>query len=72
MEQPCGAHTEAIENLKRDTADQWAAITTLRGRLDELMRKWIPVWLAAILAAMSGVTASALTFAGMIIRFSGK
>lgn len=72
MEQPCGAHTEAIKNLKKDDTAQWTAIDTLRARLDELMRKWIPVWVAVVMMVMSGVTGSALTFASMIIKFSGK
>ena len=70
MEQPCGVHTAEIENLKKDDVAQWTAIDTLRTRLDELMRKWIPVWVAFLLMAMSGVTTAALTFAGMIIKFS--
>ena len=72
MEQHCGAHAEAIKNLKTDTANQWSAITSLRSRLDELMRKWIPVWVAFVLMAMSGVTASALTALGMVVKYSGK
>jgi len=71
-QQQCGVHTEAIDNLKKDTANQWSAITSLRSRLDELMRKWIPVWVAVVLMAMSGVTASALTALGMVVRYSGK
>lgn len=72
MEQPCGAHTEAIENLKKDTADQWKAINTLRTKFDEIMHRWIPVWVAIVLTVMGTVTGSALTFAGMIIKFSGR
>lgn len=70
MEQPCGANTEAISTLKTETAAQWSAITTLRNKLDEIMRKWIPLWVTVVLMIMSGVTGSALTFAGMIIKFS--
>jgi hypothetical protein len=68
MDQQCGIHKAEIENLKKVEEQQWSAISHLRSRLDELMRKWIPVWVAVVLMAMSGVTASALTALGMALK----
>ena len=50
-----------------DTTDQWGHIN----KLEEMMRKLVPVWTTIVLRVMSGLTGSALTFAGMIIKFSG-
>jgi hypothetical protein len=72
METPCGAHTAEIINLQKDNSNQWVAINHQRNRLDELMKKWIPVWVAFLLMVMSGVAASALTIATMVIKYSGK
>jgi len=65
---PCVVHTERINRLVKDTDEQWMHIN----KLEELMRKLVPVWTTIVLMVMSGLTGSALTFAGMIIRFSGS
>ncbi len=57
-----------VETLKKSDDDQWNAINEIR----QYMRKLIPVWVTLVLMAMSAVTASALTFAGMAIRMVGK
>ena len=57
-----------VETLKKSDGDQWNAINEIR----QYMRKLIPVWVTLVLMAMSAVTASALTFAGMAIRMVGK
>lgn len=57
-----------IETLKKSDDDLWSAINEIR----QYMRKLIPVWVTLVLMAMSAVTASALTFAGMAIRMVGK
>ncbi len=57
-----------VETLKKSDNDQWSAINEIR----QYMRKLIPVWVTLVLMAMSAVTASALTFAGMAIRMVGK
>lgn len=66
----CDAHSgfdEAIENLKESDKDQWTHINTIEAALPRL----VPVWVVIVLMVMSGLTGSALTFAGMIIKFSG-
>ncbi len=57
-----------IETLKKSDNDQWSTINEIQ----RYMRKLIPVWVAMVLMAMSAVTGSALTFAGMVVRFSSK
>ncbi len=64
----CVQHTERIDRLITDTNEQWTHIN----RLEDLMRKLVPVWTTIVLMIMSGLTGSALTFAGMIIKFSGS
>ena len=63
----CITHTERIGRLMGDTTEQWIHIN----KLEEVMRKLVPVWTTIVLMVMSGLTGSALTFAGMIIKFSG-
>ncbi len=62
----CAVHTEQIEQLKKDTGEQWTAINEIR----TFMRKLVPVWVTVVLMASSFITGSALTFAGMIIKFA--
>lgn len=57
-----------VATLKRSDTDQWEAISDIR----QFMRKLIPIWTATVLMAASFITGSALTFAGMVIRMSGK
>jgi len=61
-----------VDNLKASESKQWTAIEKLRERFDLLMRKWVPAWVTFVLMGMSAVTASALTFAGMMIKMAGK
>lgn len=62
----CVQHTERIDRLMGDTAEQWTHIN----KLEDMMRKLVPVWTTIVLMVMSGVAGSAVTFAGMIIKFS--
>jgi len=67
----CDAHSgmiEAIENLKKSDKQQWEHIDIIESKLPKLL----PVWVTVILMVMSGLTGSALTFAGMIIKLSGQ
>ncbi len=57
------AETE-ITNLKSSDTDQWEHIT----RLEKALSRLVPVWTTVVLMAMSAMTASALTFAAMILR----
>ncbi len=57
------AGTEII-NLKASDTDQWDHIT----RLEKALSRLVPVWTTVVLMAMSAMTASALTFAAMILR----
>ena len=57
-----------VDNLKKSDDDQWTAISDLR----KFMQKLVPVWTTIVLMVMSAVTASALTFAGMLIKMAGK
>ena len=68
-----GVLISEVENLK--SADvklgetdnsQWTAINDIRN----FMHKLVPVWVTVVLMALSAITGSALTFAGMIIRMS--
>jgi hypothetical protein len=64
----CVIHTERIERLMKETDEQWTHIN----KLEDVVQKLIPAWIALVLMVMSGVTGSALTFAGMIIKFAGS
>ncbi len=57
-----------VDTLKKSNDEQWGAINDIR----LFMRKLIPIWTATVLMAASFITGSALTFAGMVIKFSGK
>ena len=67
----CEEHSgleKSIENLEKSDKDQWEEINGLKKALTRL----VPVWTTIVLMAMSALTGSALTFAGMIIRFTGQ
>ena len=66
--QKCDVHDEQITQLKTSDSDQWEHINNLESALHKL----VPVWTALVLMVMSGLTGSALTFAGMIIKFAGS
>jgi len=67
-EQKCDVHAEQIKQLQESDKTQWEHIN----KWNEIIRKYVPVWVTIVLMAMSGLTASALTFAGMMIKFVGK
>lgn len=67
----CEAHSGfdvAIKNLQKSDSDQWKHIELIEAMLPKLL----PVWVTIILMISSALTASALTFAGMIIKISGS
>ena len=57
---------EQITQLKESDKDQWDHINGL----EKAIQKLVPVWVTVVLMAMSAITASALTFAGMMIKFA--
>ena len=60
-------HTTQIETLEKNEVDQWEHIT----RLESALTKLVPIWVTAVLTTSGFITGSALTFAGMIIKFAG-
>ena len=64
-EQDCKVHAEQLRQLTKDTDEQWSHINNMENAL----RKLVPVWTTIVLMVMSGLTGSALTFAGMIFKF---
>ena len=67
-EERIGIGEAEIFNLKKSDSEQWDAINELR----RFMQKLVPIWTTAILMVMSGITASALTFAAMIFKMWNK
>lgn len=67
-EERIGITETEIHTLKDSDHEQWQAIKDLQ----QFMRKLVPVWTTIVLMAMSAITASALTFAGMLIRMNSK
>ena len=61
-----------VENLKKSDNDQWKAINLLREKFDNILRKWIPVWVSIAMTVMGTLTGSALTVAFMMVRISGN
>lgn len=67
----CSEHSgfvESLKNLKISDEKQWTVIDKIEAALPKL----VPVWVTIILMVMSGLTGSALTFAGMIMKFTEK
>ncbi len=64
----CSGYTARVENLEKSDETQWEHINKIEATLPKL----VPVWVTVVLMVMSGLTGSALTFAGMIIKFSGN
>ncbi len=58
----CGEHSEAIATLKRDTADQWAAIDKLRNRP--------PVWATVVISVLTFALGFTLNYAVMTARMA--
>ena len=67
-EERLGVMEKSVMILEKDNSKQWTQIDDLR----KYMQKLVPVWTAMVLMAMSAVTASALTFAGMMIKITGS
>jgi len=63
-EERIGIAEKAIDNLEKNDTEQWDAINELR----LFMHKLVPVWVTVVLMGMSAVTASALTFAGLLLK----
>jgi len=63
----CAVHTEKLTKLEKSDEDQWKHINSIHDQLGRL----VPVWTTLVLMAMSALTASALTFAGMMVKFIG-
>lgn len=68
MEQDCKVHAEQISTLKDNDNKQWTKLN----EHDGLFRRYVPIWTTVVLTVMGTLTGSALTFAGMIIKFAGK
>ena len=67
-EERIGINETEIGNLKDSDEKQWSSIN----KMQEFMRKLVPVWVTVVLTAMGMITGSALTFAGMMIKFAGR
>jgi len=64
----CEVHGEQISQLRTSDDRQWIKLN----EHDSLFRKYVPLWTTVILMVSSALTGSALTFAGMIIKFAGR
>ena len=60
--------TDQIAQLRKSDDEQWEHIN----KVENALRKLVPIWTTVVLMAMSALTGSALTFAGMIIKFAGS
>jgi len=65
---PCDVHAQQLKTLEQSDTDQWEHINST----EDALRKLGPIWITVALMVMSGVIGSALTFAGMIIKFAGS
>lgn len=64
----CAVHGEKIRQLEVSDKMQWEQIN----KWNETLRKYVPIWTTIALMIMSCLTGSALTFAGMMIKFAGR
>jgi len=71
-EKTVAVHENQINQLRKETDEQWDGINKLREKFDLLMRKWVPAWITLTLTVMGTVTGSALTVAIMIIKFANS
>lgn len=67
-ETPCDVHTEQIRSLYDSDQKQWSKIDGI----EKALAKLIPIWVSLVLTLAGFVTGSALTFAGMVIKFAGN
>ena len=63
-EERIGIVETEVDNLKESDSKQWSAIVRIENRP--------PVWTTVVLMAFSAMSGSALTLAGMIIKFAGQ
>lgn len=57
-------NVQRIHTLEKESEKQWSAIDKLRNRP--------PVWVTFVIAGLSAITGSALTFAGIMSRISNS
>ena len=68
IEQNCAVHEEQITQLRKSNDDQWEHINGL----EKAFRNFVPIWTTVVLTVMGALTGSALTFAGMMVKFAGR
>ena len=68
----CAVHDNRLKHLEESDRDQWEHINGLHADFSRLMQRWVPAWVSLVLTVAGFVTGSALTFAGMMIKFAGK
>ena len=66
----CAVHDNRLKHLEESDRDQWEHINGLHADIGRLMQRWVPAWVSLVLTVAGFVTGSALTFAGMMIRFA--
>lgn len=62
----CNQHSglvQMITDVKDDTSKQWDEINRIKNRP--------PVWCTAVIAVLSGLLGSVLTYAALVVRISG-
>lgn len=69
-EYPCDVHAKQLEQLEESNKDQWTHINKLYDRINEIMRKWIPVWVALILSLSTGITGAAIALVVAMFKFA--
>lgn len=57
-----------IANLKRSDFEQWETIH----KIEEFMRRQIPVWVALMMTLMGSITGATIAWAGTMMHFTGK
>jgi len=71
MVEKCEEHSgclQAISNLQISGRDLWSHVNAIEAALPKL----VPIWVTITLTIMGALTGSALTFAGMISKFTGN
>jgi len=70
VSESCAVHDNRLKHLEDSDRDQWGHINELHSDYTKLMQRWVPAWVSLVLAVSGFVTGSALTFAGMMIKFA--
>ncbi len=65
-EERVGIVETEVDNLKDSDRGLWEHMNGL----ERALQKLVPVWTTIILTIMGGITGSALTFAGMVIKLA--